>query len=347
MCPRTRLIALAVLAIVCGGATHAQAFLASTHRSITVSLCLKTGLSQRFCDRVAIEAGNVDGEEWDDPAAHAQASSKLSLCQSANAVIARLAALRVELRGALASIAATPAKRWYDYYGQAARVATAAGRALHTLQDNRAHQGMGNPQHAWFSLGEACHTLTSPDSSQPALEAARGDTTTALRQLVAEITQAGVQQILASYSCDRAADNVPESGAGGEYPCAGVSSPTPWGACDFLAESKRWDGIDRRWNDSVTQPGFLEAFLGGTLRDMCQVKNLAHPPAAPVNIAGGPPKCVGMTIVCLGKVDDGGEAAAPVDAGCSFGGRAGSRVALLALAFLVAGLLLARRRAAR
>jgi hypothetical protein len=333
------------LALVAG---RALAFAPSTHDSISRNACREAGLPTQFCDRVGLEAYGVDGDEWDDLAAHAQSKTGRPLCQSANAVVARLAALGLEYRAAFAALAATSENHWYEWYTQAAKAARAVGRALHTLQDNRAHQGMSNPQHAWFSLGDQCDELASPDDDLVALARARVDTASVLRQVAGEAEKAGVVQLLGHYSCERS--DGPDAADPAEQRCTTPATVGPVDACHFLAESKRWDGVDRRWNDSTTETGFLEAFLGGTVWDMCAVSNFAAAARPAVDVLAGPPTCTGISFLCFGKVDDVGasEPDAVEAGGCGVAGPRG-QPAIPSL-LIVAGVLLAlasRRRRAR
>ncbi len=344
-----RVTACVIAATVCAGSAFpAHAFMADQHRSITTSLCQKAGLPQQFCERVGIEAANVDGDEWDDLVAHAQGQPGTSMCASASAVLARLASLGDEHRAALAALAATPSDEWYDYYKHAASAARALGRALHTLQDNRAHQGMWNPQHAWFSLGEVCHELTSPDSNVAALETARDDTAGVLHQVATEIKSAGVSELLGMYSCQQSTQSYGDSGSVGDQACAGTSSPTPWDACEFLEEAGAWDGIDRRWNDSAVDSGGIEAFFGGTVWDMCEVSNLPVKQRPAVDVSEGPPTCTKMSVLCFGEVSEHVELAPPnLEGGCSVGGHADGALLLAGALLLLAGALLRRGSAPR
>jgi len=334
---------LVVIGLLVCATRPSFAFSAAVHEETTKTLCGEAGLPTQFCDRVAIEAASVDGLEWDDLAAHAQLAEGLPLCESANAVITRLVALRDEFRASLAKLAGTPPRRWYEYEGLAARVATAVGRGLHTLQDNHAHLGVSNPEHAWFSLGDECGgAWRSPDDDPAALADARRVTTAALRQVEAEIAQAGVRILLNQYSCK---ESRAESGSGTPA-CAPTSSPTPWAVCRYLAEAERWDGIDRRWDITATETGFLEAFLGGARWDMCETTVLYAPPRPTVDISHGAPTCPAIHLLCLGHADEAGTAAGatvPAEvAGCRVArhGDAPAWLALLALA----GLPLARWR---
>jgi hypothetical protein len=340
------LLTLAVLAgVLAAGPAPALAFSQSTHRTTTYRLCVEAGLPDSFCDRVGLEAANVDGSEWDDAAAHGQMVVGWSTCQSADAVVARLVRLHDSFRTTIDTLAATPPGRWYKYGDLSATIARELGRALHTLQDNRAHQGMPNPEHAWFSLGDQCGgPLRSPDSDAAALEEARRVTRNVLGQMAAVVRSAGVERVLAEYSCE------PQSSeSGGTAACGSNASPLPWDACGFLAEAEHWDGVDRRWNIAATEPSFLEAFLNGLAVELCADPEIDAPPLADVDVSRGTPSCPAIHVLCLGHADGQelavDDSAAPAaDTGCSVAGVAGSDggVALFAL-LLMAGALSSNR----
>src|SRR5256885_12817527 len=132
----------------------AHALVQSKHHSVTSTGCTQAGLPARFCQEVAVEAYNTDAFEFEDLAAHAQIPVGSTACDAADRSLMRLGALGRELRGGLGEL------RRSGSGAAATAVARALGRSLHTVQDNCAHHGMPNPQHAWFSLSDSCRSTS-------------------------------------------------------------------------------------------------------------------------------------------------------------------------------------------
>jgi hypothetical protein len=192
------------------------------------------------------------------------------------------------------------AARPTDQLTLSSEIAVALGKALHTIEDNCAHQGMDNPQHAWFSYKDSCGgTTTSPDA-QPAAKAC------------AEREAAAVFAALA-----QTLDDV------GLAPTAlrTVSTRTHWppraSICAVLGEAKLWDGHDRRWNNDIVVPAF-RAQLVAALSDpnaqqhaICAGgETLARASYNPVvDVSGSPTSCMKISLYCAftGKADEGDE----------------------------------------
>src|SRR5262249_9205434 len=157
----------------------------SEHSKITMAACANAGLPDEFCERVADEVYDVDAFEWNDLSAHAQIDSGQTACDAANAARERLRVLGGDIRGLLSQL---------DWSSTApTHVAVALGRSLHTLQDNCAHHGMPNPQHAWWSLSDQCRsTSLSPDITPSAIACARVETDYAFATFRSAMAQAGV-----------------------------------------------------------------------------------------------------------------------------------------------------------
>src|SRR5687768_16541105 len=120
------------------------------HRDLTRETCVAAGLPELFCAQAAESSQNVDGHEWDDMAAHAQAEAADAMCAGAGATVERVHAIGKELNVRLALLKGAPHEE--ERQVAASRLSEELGRALHTFQDLCAHQGMTNTQPAWFSL---------------------------------------------------------------------------------------------------------------------------------------------------------------------------------------------------
>ena len=270
----------------------------------------------------------TDYREWTDLSAHAQTPDGSDRCSAADASARRLDALASSL------VAAAQA-------GDLDTSASELGRAIHTLQDECAHHGMTNEQHAYFSLDDTCGgALTSPDVTPDALACAR-DRTQRMMTLAAGAL-AAADWSGASWLC--------EDGDGdGSDTCSSASLPTYGQACDFLAEYKQWNGRDTTWNAAIVGPALEAAFAAGlrgesTAASICGGDARAiDPPWSIAPLATEDVTCLLTDVGCLGKVDDGsgGSAADPygdpppasaAGGGCSTGGGASWLVALLGLA---------------
>lgn len=266
----------------------ASALSQGKHRDLSVSACSKHGLPSAFCDAVGAAAYNVDHHEWSDLAAHAQQEAGQSKCQAASAALERIRALSAELR------AISAGSDGYD-----PKLAEALGRLLHTLQDNCAHAGMPNPQHAFLSLSDTCgDTELSPDVQPQALACAGAETALAFDAFGEVIV-------------------VPAPPFDPEQPGGASPFPQYWpkraDVCAFLTSAPSWDGVDRRWNAELVVPLFREQLhtslvVDPTLpaADPCPSgQDALEPPAAsPLTDTSQPPEwCTKLELYCAGKTD--------------------------------------------
>ncbi len=310
-------------------ASNAHALKPDKHAAITTDSCNAVGLPQDFCTRAATEDYDTDNREWNDLSAHAQISDGQTACDAADAAALRVWTLGDQLRQSLAAVAASPSQ------DNVAQAGAALGRALHTLQDDCAHHGMPNPQHAWWSLDDYCNgTTLSPDVQDAALESARTETEAVMPLVATAIADAGAADSLGTLSCATSCDD--------------RDGPTYLEQCDFIGEASTWDGIDRRWNNDVAVPALRAAFAAGLAGEpapasICGGDETVMSPAtsAPVvDVSGGTPSCVKAHVLCLGKADggDGGPFAddpAPASGGCAAGDSRGGALALLASLLVV------------
>ena len=279
----------------------AHALKPAMHADITAKACLDAGLPKAFCTRIATENYNTDAREWDDLRAHAQIDDDETACDAADRAALRVFELGSELRGSLAEVASRVSE---DAVG---RAAAAVGRSLHTIQDNCAHHGMPNPQHAWYSLGDFCDgTDTSPDVQPEAVACARAETKAAMALIAAEVRRAGVATKLAGYSCpeNHDSDNHQTS------VCQSRFLPAPWDACEFLGEAKLWDGIDRTWTNAPVVSALRAQFAAGlgaqrARGSICggDARVLGTPASTPIVDAAGAPSCNRVHLLCLGSAD--------------------------------------------
>ncbi len=331
------------LGVLLGSTGAAFALKPGAHADLASASCRAAGLGKSMCTRIATEDYDVDSREWEDLRAHAQIDDGQTACEAADATADRMWTLGTELRSALARAAASPSDT------TTAAVDALIGRALHTIQDNCAHDGMPNPQHAWLSLGDFCNgTDTSPDVQDDALACAKVETDAMMKIVARSVSDASLGSALDSRSCPPA----PSSGGGnhnnGSPPavCQGRFLPGPFDACNFLGRAKDWDGIDRRWNGARVAPALRTAFTAGLAGDraiapICGGNERVLSPAVSdpiVNVAVGAPSCGKASLFCLGKADDSenpfaDDAPVPEDGGCSTGGRS-SGGAVIALALL-------------
>jgi hypothetical protein len=242
-------LSLSVLA--CASSTEEEAAAASDdaalktrdHRKITRDACEAQGLPEAFCRRVGREAFDVDAREWTDLAAHGQPENGQSACEAATSVAARIATLGKGIHTALV--------RKGDPNG----IALNLGRALHTLEDNCAHHGMSNPQHAWYSREALCHGQNDPvifgdPDEQP--EAKACATTEAAKAFASFVAAARA----ARYPLESLANVDPIS----------TENPSLHQACEFIREARNWDGVDTTWNNASTVPAFREVFSDAVRR---------------------------------------------------------------------------------
>lgn len=252
------------------------------HSAITGAACRAHGLGENFCSRVQAEAFNVDHNEWSTLAAHAQPEAGQSPCDAAKAVQTRLRSLGGEIHTLLAAGAPDA--------GAVNRLAVALGRSLHTVQDNCAHNGMSNPQHAWYSTRDWCISSgEDPDSAPAALQCAKEETDIAVRAF---------RDALRTALIDPTALGVASSVA--------TKNPTRANACSFLRSWNKFDGNDARWDNQVTRGVFKSALVNSlnTGRDATEVcadgASIAiRTPKAHASVSD--PFCPTLSIYCVGE----------------------------------------------
>ena len=348
---RTNGIVIGVLLL---SASSAHALNQSKHYDVTLASCTHAGLPNAFCQRVAVDVYDVDASEFNDLSAHSQIPVGSSACDAANASLWRVFWFGGQVRTAAAAV------------GQRASTANAdalaqdLGRALHTIQDNCAHSGMPNPQHAWHSLSDTCQgTTESPDVQPAAFGCAANETDAVFSAFVDVLHDSG-----ATFSSLR---NV------------GTDNDKHWPAytdvCDFLGSADDWSGVDQRWDQSVMRPALTNRFVRGLYgADDSQFPRVCTGAFdgvartysdARLDTSGGAQSCLKIHVFCLGKADGAapdsepppyetdptaGSAPATTDAGvsggCSAAGPSAPATAVVPLGLLVAALSLRRRRRA-
>ncbi len=335
-------LALSLLGLI-GSTTSALALNQNEHAAISERACEANGFEHDFCERVADEAYNTDFHEFLDLAAHAQPDAGDTACVAAGNSMKRLLDRGREIRAALRQVNAAPAN-----HDLSAAVAKAMGRALHTIEDNCAHSGMTNPQHAWHSLSDACQgTHDSPDVQVESAQCAAREASSAFAALRQATSQLGVNiSVMVPYETLR------------RFPPRGE-------VCAFLREAPEWDGVDRRWNNAIVVPAFRTQFASALMNDTAPLGNicaggqtLAPPtPDATEDTSAGQSSCLKIQAYCVGKGDDAGEEAPPWDdegeqvvegeiaGGCRAGTGTGPGSLALLFGALVIGL--RRRRASR
>ena len=261
------------------------------HRDISVASCTRAGLPSDFCARVGAEAYDVDAWEWNDLAAHAQIDDGQTACEAANLARERLRELGGDVRGLMWDVASTSSTASTD-------VAVALGRALHTVQDNCAHHGMPNPQHAWWSLSDQCHgTSLSPDVQSAAISCAQAQTDQVFAMLRSTMMSDGI-----------VADDLHLNDTGSTH------WPARGDVCHFIkTQSQEWDGVDRRWENAAVTPALLAQLQhamtldDGATADVCQNGELSIAQRSPnprYNTSGGESLCLSISAYCIGKADD-------------------------------------------
>ncbi|MGE5185520.1 MAG: hypothetical protein ACM31C_25830 [Acidobacteriota bacterium] len=321
--PRWPLVLPIVLA-----ATPAWALKPGEHRALAEAACTNSGLPDAFCRKLGQAVYETDYREWTDLSAHAQTPAGSDRCTAADASVQRVDALARSVTAAAAS-------------GDLATAATDLGRALHTLQDECAHHGMTNEQHAYFSLDSTCGgELQSPDVTPEAIACATARTQRAMTAAAAAL--AGTDWSRVDWLCEGTSNG--DSSTSTDT-CAQASLPTPFQACDFLAEYKRWDGRDTTWNAAIVGPALEDAFAAGlrggpVASSICATPGAIDPIAPAATLSTSDVSCGLTDIGCLGKVDGTGDGgadpygdppAATAAGGCSTGAGAGWLLALVSL----------------
>jgi len=289
------------------------------HRELAERACTGAGLPTAFCQRLGKEVFETDYKEWNDLSAHAQRELGDDRCTAADAAIVRVDRLARE------AVVKTRA-------GNFEAGAMALGRAVHTLQDECAHHGMTNQEHAYYSLTQTCtDDDVSPDVQPEAIACAESRTRDAFAAVASAL--AGTSWNDVDWICRDYDDR---------DSCAAASLPGPWTACAFLAEHHDWDGDDSRWDGARVGSALVAAFRGGLAGG-----------AAPSSVCGSDPTAIDLRapyapvidrevgcklidIACLGKVDEDTATDAMQSGGCS-SSRGGSAPMLFGLALLVRG----------
>jgi uncharacterized protein (TIGR03382 family) len=322
------------LAAVLAAGTTAHALEQKVHRAITEDACMNAGLPDEFCERLGVEAYDVDAYEWDDLSAHAQPEAWQTSCQGANAALDRLEWLGADVHDRLADLARSPTE------GNAEQVAVQLGRALHTIQDNCAHHGVSNPEHAWFSLSDSCSgTSLSPDVQPGAQACARTETATVMDVFVTELYASGA-------SFDDLSDT----------PHGWTHWPSRGGVCEFLDGGNGWNGYDTTWNNDIVTPALRDQLVTAlywgawSTGDVCDGDPDALAPTtytAHVDTSAGQSRCLKIKAYCLGKADGASDDEPPpwddgttgdtfaAGGGCSAAGGSAGGATLLVLAALV------------
>ncbi|MBV8762218.1 MAG: hypothetical protein JO257_33310 [Deltaproteobacteria bacterium] len=308
---RTRLLVLPLLAVL-GASAPAWALKPGAHRDLAQKACAANRLPAPFCERMGKQVYETDYLEWTDLSAHAQREYGQDRCDAAEA-----AATRVEML-ARAMVDHAAAERYDD-------AAVDLGRALHTLQDECAHHGMTNEEHAFYSIEDTCgEGNLSPDTQLDALACAKARTDRIMTAAAAALrgtSWAGIEELC-------------------EFPngCTLASLPSPFQACDFLARHYEWDGVDSRWNGDIVGPALEDAFARGLRGDpvsvaMCDAPDAIDPVTSRATVSDLEAGCLVTDVLCLGKADEQPAVATPPPstAGCAAGGSPSLLVALLAL----------------
>src|SRR4051812_6864965 len=231
--------------------TRALALSQGNHYQVTYEACVAAGTVTAACHQIAMASHNTDAREWTDLSAHAQMADGQAACAGADAALTRVRQLGGEVRTQL--FAATAGSGTSDQRIAAQLAAwVALGRALHTMQDQCAHHGMPNPQHAWWSDSDLClGTSRSPDLPDEALSCAKAETAAAFARLTEVQLAAGLQPELV-YAPDAQHTAVPEW-------------PSRNGLCDYMFFSGDWDGVDRGWDGAWVGPALQEELRRGLM----------------------------------------------------------------------------------
>jgi len=296
-----------------------------THRDLAERACKAERLPDSFCRRAGKQVYETDFLEWTDLSAHAQREQGQDLCSAADAALARVDRL------ARSIVDQANAGRLED-------VAIDVGRVIHTLQDECAHHGMSNDEHAFLSMTMTCTgEEVSPDVQPEALVCAETRTREAMAMIARAL--ATVQWGNSARMCVDF-DN--------RDVCANALLPSPFMACDFLAQHKEWDGADTSWHSTLVGDALVATLAAGlagepTTRSACGGNPTAIDPAQPhARVDDRTIGCTLTDVVCLGKADGEEviEEQPEVMGGCSTGSPTGPGLAVMALALIF----LARRR---
>jgi MYXO-CTERM domain-containing protein len=304
-----------VIFLLVASAGPAFALDQSVHQTISHDSCRYAGLPQDFCERVGTEAYNVDSYEWNDPAAHAQMGDGASACSAANAALDRERTLGSDIRDSLYELAVSPSEDLRIH------IATQLGRSLHTIQDDCAHHGMPNVEHAWWSRLDSCSgSKTSPDAQPEAVTCANIETDAVFVAFKQQMDNAGINA--------SALDDLSEGW---------THWPKRADVCAFLYEADHWDGTARGWNNEVVVPKLRDQLTNAltvddrSVIDACTVNVTLVGQHARLDVSRPPPMCLKLKTYCFasgGKADGESEAPPPWDdsadtattGGCAVGG---------------------------
>jgi hypothetical protein len=307
--------------------SNAYALDQSVHYDITYKACRERGGPEPFCDQVATATHNVDNEEFFDMAAHGQMRDGQAACEGAHYAAWRVFWLGQRIRPLTQQAAIIPTHQ------SISGLAKWIGRALHTVQDNCAHSGMPNPQHAWYSIQDFCSgTESSPDAQPEALQCGIEETKAVLDAVFSVLADNGaVKADLANVKDDSRHRTSLKDG------------------CHYLDDADHWDGEDRRWDNNVVRP-FLRRMLvdaitkdGARFEYVCSglTESLLVDYDAPVDVSDGPDGCVIVDIACaIGKADESLASDVPPppgeeEGGCNAAGASGGVLLWLAMLAII------------
>jgi hypothetical protein len=262
--------------------TTASALETKDHSKITGASCRANKLPEAFCARMESEAFNVDHNEWTDLSAHSQTEFGQSTCDAAAAVQTRLHDLGGDVRTILSNADSSPST--------ANNLARALGRAMHTIQDNCAHSGMTNEQHAWLDDREICITDgANPDIKPEALACAREESAAVMSAFKDALVAAKVNPESLSAATQIVTNN-----------------PSRDQACGFIRGWKKWDGVDGRWDNVKTRHAFRETIVTAftkdrTPKDLCAGGASIASPDRDEKVEVTDPWCPGLSIFCVGE----------------------------------------------
>lgn len=265
------IVSLAYACLSLGSLTSALALKQSGHYNVTYEACRAEKFGMAYCKAVAAAAYNVDKLEWTDMAAHGQRRQGQSACDAGQATANRLNDLGRAIRATN-----TPKES-----------AKLLGQALHTIQDECAHHGMTNAQHAHFSLDAECGDGTNPDTTSSALSCAASRTKAAFVALRGSLglSSAELSSWCVSHGCSTTR-------------MVGLRE-----GCEFLGERAAWNFKETKWTNAAGQimfTAFTNGLTGGGAPKVCGNGDIA---LAADTLAKEPAEsCTTVRTVC-GKVD--------------------------------------------
>lgn len=278
--------------------TQAFALSQGKHLEITRNSCLQAGYADGACTELAMAAHNVDADEWTDLAAHSQIADGSTACASLTATLNRLRTLGQQVREGL--IQQTTTADPQALIAASRQVTVALGRALHTVQDNCAHHGMPNPEHAYASDSDLCRlTNLSPDNAPGAAACAQQQTDAVMAAFHSIQAQLGAKP-------SQLWTGDPLSPTLQRWPSRG-------GICGFMDEQLQWDGQDRGWDNAYANAALedeLERGMSGDpslVSDACALPpdTLAlKSPAAALDPYLPIERCEALQLFCVGDPQD-------------------------------------------